>query len=88
MSNTDDKKKDRTMLIVAINVIIMIAYTLYIRLSDHGGDGAIVLGFLMLMHITLCILISPFKFSKGFLLSALAVLLIGFSTCYLAYTVR
>ncbi len=88
MSNTDNKKKDGTMLIVAINIIIMIAYTLYIRLSDHGGDGAIVLGFLMLMHIALCLIISPFKFSKGFVLSALAVLLIGFSTCYLAYSIR
>jgi hypothetical protein len=76
------------MLIVAINVIIMIAYTLYIRLTDRGGDGAIVLGFLMLMHITLCIIISSFKFSKGFILSALAVLLIGFSTCYLAYSIH
>jgi len=33
-------------------------------------------------------LISPFIYAKGFLLSALAVLLIGFSTCYLAYTIR
>ena len=88
MSNTENQKKDRTMLIVAINVIIMIAYTLYIRMTDRGGDGIIVLALLLLVHITLCMIISPFKFSKGFVLSALAVLLIGFSTCYLAYTIH
>jgi hypothetical protein len=86
MNNTENQKKDGSMLIVAINVIIMIAYTLYIRMTDSSGNGIIALGFLLFMHITLCIIISPFKFSKGFLLSALAVLLIGFSTCYLAYS--
>jgi hypothetical protein len=81
MSNTENQKKDRTMLVVAINIIIMIAYTLYIRMTDRGGDGMIVLAFLLLMHITICMIISPFKFSKGLILSALAVLLIRFSTC-------
>jgi hypothetical protein len=88
MNDTPSQKKDKAMLIVAINVAVMIAYTLYIRITDSGGNGVIVLAFIMAIHVLLCLIISPFKFSKGFVLSALAVLLIGFSTCYLAYSIH
>lgn len=87
MNDTPSQKKDKAMLIVAINVAVMIAYTLYTRITDRGGNGVIVIAFIMAIHVLLCLIISPFKFSKGFVLSALAVLLIGFSTCYLAYSI-
>jgi hypothetical protein len=30
---------------------------LHIRMTDRGGDGMIVLAFLLLMHITICMII-------------------------------
>jgi len=82
MTEIKQPKKDKTMLIVGINVIIMIMYTLLMRFSAENTEDIIVLAFLLAVHIILCLIISPFIYSKGFLLSALTILLIGFSTCY------
>jgi hypothetical protein len=87
MNHQQNQKKDRTMRIVGINVIVLIGYTLWARISA-GNDGALMLAFLIAIHFFICLLIAPFVYSRGFVLSALAVLLIGFSTCYLAYTIH
>lgn len=87
MSNTENQNKDKTMLIAGINIAIMLVYTLLIRIFG-GQYGALGLALVIAVHFVICLLISPFIYSKGFLLSALGVLLIGFSTCYLAYTIH
>jgi len=84
MNDKENKKKDRTVLIAGINITILIGYTVWIR-AIEGNNNALALGLLIIFHIILCIIISPFIYSKGFLLSALLVLLVGFSTCYLVY---
>ena len=87
MSDRENQKKDKTMSIAGINLGIMFFYTVVIRAS-LGMGGAMLLAVIIAFHIIICLLISPFIYAKGFLMSALAVLLIGFSTCYLAYTIR
>jgi hypothetical protein len=88
MSDIEKGKKDRTTLIVAINVIIMIVYTLITRIAGIGLGYSFVLALLLGLHIVVCLVISPFIYSKAFLLSALALLLIGFSTCYIAFSIH
>jgi len=84
MNDKENKKKDRTILIADINLAILIGYTIWIRVTA-GNDRVLSLGVLLILQITLCVIISPFVYSKGFLLSALLVLLVGFSTCYFIY---
>lgn len=78
------------MLIVGINIALLIAYTLTIRLCSPSAYGGIFVAFLIVIHFLICVLLAAFikNYRKGFLLSAAAVLLIGFSTCYLAYSVH
>jgi hypothetical protein len=86
---TDKQKANKNMTIVAINMALLIAYTLLIRIYGGGGEGVIFLAFIIAMHFALCLLLAIIpNLGKGFLLSALAVLLIGFSTCYVAYTIH
>ena len=87
MSDEMNNKKDKTMMIVGVNLIIMISYTLIVR-TTLGLDGAFLLALMLAFHFILCLLIAPFIHGKAFVLSSLAVLLIGFSTCYLAYTIH
>lgn len=84
MSDQENKKKDRTMLIAGVNIVILIVYTTWIR-ATGDNDGALTLGVILILHIILCVIISLFIYSKGFLLSALLVLLVGISTCYFVY---
>lgn len=73
------------MSIVLTNLLIMVSYTLLFRLS--GRDGIYQGALLLALHIICCLIIAPFASGKAFLLSALTLLLLGFSTCYLAYGV-
>jgi hypothetical protein len=87
MSDKENKKDDKTMLVAGVNLGIMFFYTIVIR-ATGGTDGALLLAFIIGFHFIICLLTSPFIHTKGFLLGALAVLLIGFSTCFLAYTIH
>jgi len=84
MSDKENQKKDRTMFVVGTNLAILIGYAVWTR-ATGGNDGALSFGLLLIFHIVLCMIISPFIYSKGFLLSALVILLVGFSTCYFVY---
>jgi len=82
--------------IVGINLIILAIYTLIIHFSntlDHSNDaflGILILSILPIaIHVIVNIIIAIVFFAKNnlpmgkaFLLSALVVLIIGFSTCW------
>lgn len=91
-----EEESNRNMIVVAINIAVLVAYTLLIRLTNGGGESILAVAFLIAFHFLLCAVIAIIcaaivpakKYTKGFLLSALAVVLIGFSTCYLAYSIN
>jgi hypothetical protein len=66
--------------IIGINMLILIIYTIALRVNhneyDFIGDAM-----LIAMHVVLCLIISIFTNTKAFLLSAGLVLVIGFATC-------
>lgn len=84
-----DKEKDTTsnksMLIVGINLAILAAYTIFLRINK---EELIVLGEALLIaaQIIICLITAIFVQRKAFLLSALLVLLIGFSTCFAVFS--
>ena len=85
----EEPNRDKTspMRIVGINLGIMFVYTLTLRILSKN-EGVFLVMFLLAAHFIICLFIAPFINGKAFLLSALAVLLIGFSTCFIAYTIR
>jgi hypothetical protein len=85
MKNFFKDGQENTMITVGSNLIVMVIYTLLSRLN--GRDGSIEAAIFLALHILVCLIISPFTAAKAFLLSALALLLIGFSTCVLVYTI-
>jgi len=85
----DIKSSNKNMIVVGINMGLLIGYTLYIRLISPDGESIIGLAFIIGFHFFLCLLLAIIpKYSKGFLLSALAVVLVGFSTCWIAYSIH
>jgi len=84
-NNIPENKKDWTMRIVGINLALMIIYTIVFR-SMTGNYLALTAGFFMVIQIVICLLTAIFFKPRAFLLSALAVLLIGFSTCWIAFS--
>ena len=92
----EEEKSNRNIIVVAINIAILVAYTLLIRLTNTDDESIIAVAFFIAFQFLLgavigiiCAAIVPArKYMNGFLLSALAVVLIGFSTCYLAYSVH
>jgi len=75
------------MAIVGINLVVLALYTFTIKwnLAHHTiGDGIgylIINGFLLFCHVFICSAIALVTKSWRWLLSALLVLAIGFSTC-------
>ena len=84
-NNIPAVKKDWTMRIVAINLALMVIYTIVFR-SMTGNYLALTVGFFMAIQIVICLLTAIFFQPRAYLLSALAVLLIGFSTCVIAFS--
>ena len=79
----------KNMLVVAINMAILISYVIGSRIWGGDGVGFILVAFFIALHFILCLFFALFPaYRKGFLLSAAAVVLIGFSTCYLAYAIH
>jgi hypothetical protein len=82
----NDIRSDKKLIIVAINIIVMIAYTLYVRYGQPGELNILVNAFFIAAHIIVCLILAIFFFRKEFVLSALIVLLVGFSTCWLVFS--
>ena len=87
----EDKKPaiSKSMVVVAVNVIIFIIYTIYSRASGANNEGGIVLGLFVILQVIVNIiagvasLIANSKpYTSGFFLSAVLILLIGVSTCF------
>lgn len=74
------------MLIVGINIIIMVAYTSYTRYEMQGELNIILNAFFVGVHLSICLVLAIFVFRREFLLSALFVLLVGFSTCWVVFS--
>lgn len=73
------------MLIVGINLLVLAAYTIYLRINN---EELIILGeaFLIAIQLVVCLITAIFIYRKEFLLSAALVLLIGFSTCWVVFS--
>ena len=77
----------REHVILAANLGILLLYTVLVRFSAEGSEkgleimfySALLIGVHVLVNLMLAALVGQNK--KAFLLSALLVLLIGFSTC-------
>jgi len=73
-------------IIVAINLAILVAYTIYFKRSSKDSliiiSQAIAIGF----HVIACLLLAIVVYRKEFLLSALVILLIGFSSCWIVFS--
>jgi len=82
----DNKSSGLNIHIVAINLIILLAYTGFLKFYDANEFNFIIDALLIFFQFMGCILsVGIFgKFRKEFILSSVLVLLIGFSTCYLS----
>jgi len=72
--------------IVAINLAILIAYTIYFRTSSTDSLTIILEAVAIGIHVITCLLLAIVVYRKEFLLSALVVLLIGFSSCWMVFS--
>lgn len=76
--------------VIGANLLLLVIYTVWLKTSATNSDAIIYLAFLIaaqfLFNIVLGIILLIFKrtadYGRACLLSALTVLLIGFSTCY------
>jgi len=86
----EEKIKDNTMVVVLINMVVLIGYTLFIRINSHNAYAIIPLAFVIFWHFFICFILGLAwkKFRRPLLLSSLAVVLIGFSTCAIAFNIR
>jgi hypothetical protein len=75
-------------IILAVNLGVLLLYTVLVRSSVQGSEKElailIISGFLILGHVIVNLALAAVlnRHRKPFLLSALLVLLIGFSTCF------
>ncbi|RYU86558.1 hypothetical protein EWM62_18055 [Mucilaginibacter terrigena] len=77
-----EKKKTKTHdIIIGVNMLILIIYTIALRIN-HDEYNFIVDAMLIALQVVLCLIIAIFTNARAFLLSAALVLLIGFATCY------
>lgn len=72
-------------IIVAINLAILIAYTIFFRTSSTDSLTIILEAIAIGIHVITCLLLAIVVYRKEFLLSALVVLLIGFSSCWMVF---
>lgn len=83
LKNTPVKQQNKSaagMKIVGFNILVLVIYTALCSIDASGG-GFIFDAFLILAHVVVCIIMALAKRSWIWLLSALLVLVIGFSTC-------
>jgi hypothetical protein len=72
-------------IVIGANLLIMVMYNLYFG-SQPDHMVIIVVAILIGLHAVICLIMAIFVWRKAFLLSALLVLLIGFSTCLLTFS--
>ncbi len=86
VNENQNPEKNQKIIIIGVNLAVLAAYTIYNSVHrDH--DGYIVIGeaFFIAVQIIICLITAIFVCRKEFLLSALVVLLIGFSTCWVVF---
>ncbi|AMR32149.1 hypothetical protein A0256_12300 [Mucilaginibacter sp. PAMC 26640] len=74
------------MVIVGLNILILLMYTIYFRFIAPAELNILADAVAIAFHITACLVLAIFIYRREFLLSAGLVLIIGFSTCMMAYT--
>jgi len=85
MEEIEEPSGKPSMVIAGLNIAVLIGYTIYLRFVAQGQYNVIGLAFLIAIHVALCLILAIFIYHKEFLLSAGLVLIIGFSTCMLAF---
>ena len=81
---TEETKPKFNMKIPAINLAVLVGYTVLCRFI--GQDGSYLLGNVILIHLLVCIVGAASRQSKAWILSLFLVLIIGFSSCWFAFT--
>lgn len=76
--------------IVGLNILITVLYVIAVRIhaTRTNAEEVLMLVFIIPFHVLICLFVAFFYRSQEFILSALVVLLVGFSTCYFAFAVR
>lgn len=96
MENIDGQKEKKpagniTMYVIGINLLILILYTIIFRTSGRGEDVlfgmAFIIAFQCIFNLIAGVILISFRklerYGRACFLSALVVLLIGFSTCFI-----
>lgn len=74
------------MIVAGINLLILMAYTVYFRKFAYEELIILAEAISIFIHVLLCLVLAIFVLRKEFLFSALIVLLIGFSSCWIVFT--
>jgi hypothetical protein len=77
-------KHDQKIIVIGINLAVLAAYTIYFGVNKDS-EMAIAEAFFIAIQIIICLITAIFVYRKEFLLSALVILLIGFSTCWAVF---
>lgn len=80
----DTAKPTPGIAIVGYNLLGLVLYTLMLKLA--GSGGFFLDAFILFFHVLVCIIMAASLRSWPWLLSALLVLIVGFSTCYMLGT--
>ena len=89
MERVKAAKKPFKIVIVLINMLLLVIYSIAIKASgDEGLDILMEDMMLVIAHIVLCFTFAFFYYPKEFVLSALLILLIGCATCWFVPTIK
>ena len=84
-ADSQESLKAKKILIPILNLLLLTIYT--VILSKNRSAGNILAdAIFIVVHILICLILAIFAYRKEFLLSAAAILLIGFSTCWIAFS--
>ncbi|SEN80707.1 hypothetical protein SAMN05192574_104208 [Mucilaginibacter gossypiicola] len=75
------------MIVVGINLLVLVAYTIYFRWIVNEELIILAEAVFIFLHVLLCLIVAIFALRKEFLFSALVVLLIGFSSCWVVFSI-
>ncbi|TWI96713.1 hypothetical protein JN11_03825 [Mucilaginibacter frigoritolerans] len=75
----DEKKQSYNMWVVGVNLAVLAVYTVISKANTELGP--LLDAFLIAIHVAVCILWAAIASKRIWWLTALVVLLIGFSTC-------
>lgn len=86
MEEQKAKQGNSKMIVVGINLLILVAYTIYFRWIAYEELIILAEAISIFIHVLLCLVLAIFVLRKEFLFSALIVLLIGFSSCWVVFS--